>query len=143
VNDLRKEVLTFRQLEEESLAKSWDRFIDLTLIGPDLAIPDSILFQHFYEGLSKDSRKFLDLSSGGAFLHLLTSEARVMLEKITSQATRWIKIHFRPPKKKEFSPEQKEEVLIAKSQPLQSQGSAVNPKPSIPQRNDDRLDLVL
>jgi hypothetical protein len=36
VNDLRKEVLTFRQLEEESLAKSWDRFIDLTLIGPDL-----------------------------------------------------------------------------------------------------------
>jgi hypothetical protein len=121
VNDLRKEVLTFRQLEEESLAKSWDRFIDLTLIGPDLAIPDLILFQHFYEGLSKDSREFLDLSFGGPFLHLLTSEARVMLEKITSQGTRWTKIHFKPPKKKnDFSLEQKEEVLIAKSQPLQS-----------------------
>jgi hypothetical protein len=100
VNDLRKEVLTFRQLEEESLAKSWDRFIDLTLIGSDLAIPDPILFQHFYEGLSKDSREFLDLSSRGAFLHLLTSEARVMLEKITSQATRWTKIHFKPPRKR-------------------------------------------
>jgi hypothetical protein len=100
VKDLRKEVLTFRQLEEESLAKSWDRFIDLTLIGPDLAIPDLILFQHFYEGLSKDSREFLDLSFGGPFLHLLTSEARVMLEKITSQGTRWTKIHFKPPRKR-------------------------------------------
>jgi hypothetical protein len=100
VNDLQKEVLTFRQLEEESLAKSWDRFIDHTLIGPDLAILDLILFQHFYEGLSKDSREFLDLTSRGAFLHLLTSEARVMLEKITSQATRWTKIHFKPPIKR-------------------------------------------
>jgi hypothetical protein len=44
VNDLQKEVLTFRQLEEESLAESWDSFIDLTLIGSDLAIPDPILF---------------------------------------------------------------------------------------------------
>jgi hypothetical protein len=31
--------------------------------------------------------------------------------------------------------------LIAKLQPLQSWGSAVNPKPSIPQRNDDSLDF--
>jgi hypothetical protein len=64
-----------------------------------------------------------------------------MLEKITSQATRWTKIHFKPPQKKEFSPEQKEEVLIAKSQPLQSRGSAVNPKTSIHQCNDDSLDF--
>jgi hypothetical protein len=53
VNDLRKEVLTFRQLEEESLAKSWDRFIDLTLIGPDLAIPDPILFNIFTKVLAR------------------------------------------------------------------------------------------
>jgi hypothetical protein len=103
VNDLRKEVLTFRQLEKESLVESWDRFIDLTLIGSDLAIPDPILFQHFYKGLSKDSREFLDLSSGGAFIHLLTSEERVMLKKITSQATCWTKIHFKPPPRKRRS----------------------------------------
>jgi hypothetical protein len=34
---------------------------------------------------------------------------------------------------KESSPEQEEDVLIAKSQPLQSQDLAVNPKPSIHQ----------
>jgi hypothetical protein len=37
------------------------------------------------------------------------------------------------PDKKESSPKQEEEVLIAKSQPLQSQGLAINPEPSIPQ----------
>jgi hypothetical protein len=47
VNDLWKEVLTFRQLEEESLAKSWDHFIDLSLIGPDLAILDPNTFSTF------------------------------------------------------------------------------------------------
>jgi hypothetical protein len=104
VNDLRKEVLTFRQLEEESLAKSWDRFIDLTLTGPNLVIPDPILLQHFYEGFSKDSRESLDISSGGSFLHLLASEARVTIEKTTSGAASWTKIHFKPLRKKEFSP---------------------------------------
>ena len=34
---------------------------------------------------------------------------------------------------KESPPEQEEEVLIAKSQPLQSQGLVINPKPWIPQ----------
>jgi hypothetical protein len=86
VNDLRKEVLTFRQLEEESLTESWDRFIDLTLTGPNLAILDLILLQHFYEGLSKDSRESLDISSRGSFLHLLVSEARVTIKKIISGA---------------------------------------------------------
>ena len=34
---------------------------------------------------------------------------------------------------KESSPDQVEEVLIAKSQPFQSQDLAINPEPSIPQ----------
>ena len=38
-----------------------------------------------------------------------------------------------PEEEKESSPEQEKEVLIAKSQPLQSQDLAINPKPSIPQ----------
>ena len=38
-----------------------------------------------------------------------------------------------PEEEKESSPDQEEEVLIAESEPLQSQDSAINPKPSIPQ----------
>jgi hypothetical protein len=53
VNDLRKDVLTFRQLEEESLAESWDRVIDLTLTGLNLAILDPILFNIFMKVLAR------------------------------------------------------------------------------------------
>jgi hypothetical protein len=120
VVSLRKEVLTFRQLEEESFDKSWDRFNELVDIGPDLSIPDPILLQHFYVGLSKDSRESLDLSSGGAFLHLPISEARAMIEKI-SQATYWTSFHDELfEEEEESSPELEDEVLIVKSQPLQS-----------------------
>ena len=83
VVSLQKEVLTFRQLEEESLGKSWDRFNDLINFGPDLAIPDPMLLQHFYEGLSNDSRQSLDITSRGSFLCLSDIEARSKLDIIS------------------------------------------------------------
>ena len=85
VVSLWKEVLNFRQLEEESLATSWDYFIDLIITGPDLAIQDPVLLQHFYIDLRKDSMESLDTASRGAFLHLSASEARFMLDKISGK----------------------------------------------------------
>jgi hypothetical protein len=56
-----------------------------------------------------------------------------MLKRI-SEKIPCTSIHYELPKEeKESSPKQEEEVLIAKSQPLQSQGLVINPKPSIPQ----------
>ena len=130
---LRKEVLNFRQLEEESLGISWDHFNDLIITSLDLAIPDPMLLQHFYMGLSNDSMESLDVASKGAFLHLYASEARSMLDKVSEKTTCTSNHNKLHKEEKESSPEQEEEVLIAKSQPLQSQGLAINPKPSIPQ----------
>ena len=69
VVSLQKEVLNFRQLEEESLGTSWNYFNDLIITGLDLAIQDPILLQHFYMGLSKDFMESLNAASRGAFLH--------------------------------------------------------------------------
>ena len=85
VVSLRKEVLNFRQLEDESLGTSWDHFNELIITGPDLAIQDPVLLQHFYMGLSKDSMESLDAASRGAFLHLSASEARAMLHRISGK----------------------------------------------------------
>jgi hypothetical protein len=52
---LRTEVLTFKQKEKEPLGVSWGHFLDLVALGPHLAIPDPMLLQHFYMGLSKES----------------------------------------------------------------------------------------
>jgi hypothetical protein len=133
VVSLRKEVLNFRQLEEESLATSWDHFNELVITSPNLAISDPMLLQHFYMGLSKDSIESHDAASREAFLHLSTSEARAMLDRISGK-TPYTSIHNElPEEEKESTLEQQEEVLIAKSQPLQSQGLGINPEPSIPQ----------
>jgi hypothetical protein len=115
VVSLRKEVLNFRQLEEESLRTSWDRFNKLIITSH--AIQDPVLLQDFYIGLSKDSKKSLNAASRGAFLHLSASEARVMLDRISGK-TPCTSIRNELEKEKKSSLEQEEKVLIAKSQPL-------------------------
>ena len=70
------------------------------------------------------------------------SEARSMLNRI-SGITPCTSIHNELlVEEKESSPDQEEEVLIAKSQPLQSQDLAINPEPSIPQ-NPPREEEIL
>ena len=91
-----------------------------------------MLLQHFYMDLSKDSGQSLDQASRGVFLHLSASVARSLLDKISGK-TPCTSIHDElPEEEKESSLEQEEKVLIAKSQPLQSQDLAVHPEPSIP-----------
>jgi hypothetical protein len=69
VGSLQKEVLDFKQRENESLGVAWAHLIDFYSSGPDLGIPSPILLQHFYLGLSEESTQFLDIASGGAFCH--------------------------------------------------------------------------
>ena len=76
-----REILNFKQEEKETLGAAWARIIDLASSGPDIAITEPTLMQHFYLGLRQSSAQFLDLASKGAFLHLPISEGRVPLRK--------------------------------------------------------------
>ena len=51
----RIEVLSFKQKEKESLGAAWACFNDLVNSGPDLAIQNHMLLQHFYMGLSGET----------------------------------------------------------------------------------------
>jgi hypothetical protein len=84
-------------------------------------------------GFSKDSMESLNAASRGGFLHLSTSEARAMLDRISGK-TPCTSIHYKLlEEEKESSPKQEEEVLIAKTQLLRSQDLAINLEPPIPQ----------
>jgi hypothetical protein len=50
VVSLWKKVLNFRQLEEESLGTSWDRFNELIITDPNLAIPAPNALSMFLHG---------------------------------------------------------------------------------------------
>ena len=79
---LRREVLSFKQKEKESLGAAWVYFNDLVNSSPDLAIKDHMLLQHFYMGLSGETTQLLDTTSGGAFIHCSASEGRNIRRKI-------------------------------------------------------------
>ena len=60
----------------------WKRFNTLINTGPDLAIQDHILLQHFYMGLDRESSTLHSTASGGLFLHVSTNVGRSILTKI-------------------------------------------------------------
>ena len=66
------------------MASAWNRFTTLLASGPDHSLPDPILLQHFYKGLSRESRKLLDTTSGGSFLHVSSEKARLIIDQILS-----------------------------------------------------------
>jgi hypothetical protein len=66
------------------LALSWNCFTNLLDSGLDLSLSDLVLLQHFYKGLHRESRKLLDTTLGGSFLHVSSKNARLTLDKILS-----------------------------------------------------------
>ena len=61
---------------------AWEHFNTLIKTGPNLAIQDPILLQHFYMGLNRKTSKLLNTASGGLFLHVSTNAERSILTKI-------------------------------------------------------------
>ena len=107
------EVLSFRQKKKESLGMAWEHFNILIKTGPNLAIQDPILLQHFYMGLNRKTYRRLNMALGGSFLHVSANTGRSILTKILEDA----------PKEVEEKPLE-EESQIAKSE------SKENPSPT-------------
>ena len=61
---------------------AWECFNALINNGPNHAIQDPILLQHFYMGLDRKTSKHLDAASGGSFLHVSANSGRSILTKI-------------------------------------------------------------
>jgi hypothetical protein len=102
--------------------------MDLYSSGPNLGIPSPILLQHFYLGLSEEFTQFLDITSGGAFLHLSDSEGRAILDTILENSP-YTDVHDDSPKEKDIPTPKQEEVLTAKSLLIPSKALAADPIP--------------
>jgi len=82
IGDLRLDVLSFKQKDNETLGKSWKRFFDLLESGPNLNLEDPVLLFHFFQGLQKDHKQMLHTMSSGSFFRIPTDDARVILDRI-------------------------------------------------------------
>jgi hypothetical protein len=68
------EIWTFCQSEKESIGAAWARFFSLAQSSPDLSLPDHLLLQHLYKGLSKENAQYLKITAGGSFTHKTPAE---------------------------------------------------------------------
>jgi hypothetical protein len=82
--DLCNEVLNFAQKEGESLGAACSRYNQLALSGPELSIVDAMFMQHFVHGLGTESAAYLNMTSGGVFVHLTIEEGKLTLDRILS-----------------------------------------------------------
>jgi hypothetical protein len=80
--DLQNEILNFAQKKGESLGAAWSRYNQLALSGPELSILDDMFMQHFVHGLGTESAEYLDMTSGGVFVHCTVEEGMLILDRI-------------------------------------------------------------
>lgn len=82
ITALRVEILSFKQIENESISAAWSRFTNLVQSVPTLSLLEYVLMQHFHTGLDKESAFYLHITTGGSFMHKTPSEGRIMLDRI-------------------------------------------------------------
>ncbi|KAK4389740.1 hypothetical protein Sango_2311000 [Sesamum angolense] len=94
-----KEISEIRQFAGESLFEYWGRFNELVKSCPHHQIPDHLLIQYFYEGLSCMDRKLIDAASGGALFNKTPTEARNLISIMASNTQQFGTRYDDPPRK--------------------------------------------
>ncbi|KAL2235809.1 UNVERIFIED_CONTAM: hypothetical protein Sindi_1313100 [Sesamum indicum] len=96
---IRKEISAIRQFAGESLFEYWERFNRLVQSFPHHQIPNHLLIQYFYEGLSNMDRKLIDAGSGGALFDKTPTEAHKLILIMASNTQQFGVRHDDPPRK--------------------------------------------
>jgi hypothetical protein len=129
VAKLRREIICFEQQKKESLGEAWECFDAIVNSGPSLAFPEPMLLQYFFIGLNRKTKKYLNLASGGAFMHITVERAKTILMNILNDL----------PEEKLL---EEEEISIAESEllPETSQLLAIV-EPELPQKKEEEFSL--
>jgi hypothetical protein len=84
VQDLRRQVLTFKQGEDEGIDESWDRFNELLERGPNLGFSRDLMLHTFYFSLTPNSSRFVRMCVGGDIMDKTISESAQILQRISN-----------------------------------------------------------
>ena len=83
---LRNDIFSFTQYDGESLYEAWERFKDLQRKCPHHGLPDQLIVQTFYNGLTHSVRISVDAAAGGALMGKEVDEAYNLLEEMASNS---------------------------------------------------------
>jgi hypothetical protein len=84
-----QKIFDFEQVEGEKLPESWARFCSLIRAWPGLPLAKNELLDIFYNGLTIESRTYLDSCAGCVFRKRTPMEAKELMAKISQNYDDW------------------------------------------------------
>jgi hypothetical protein len=85
-----QKIYDFEQVKGEKLPESWGRFCSLIRVLPGEPLPKNKLLDIFYNGLTIESKTYLDSCVGGVFRKKKTpAEAEELMAKISQNYDDW------------------------------------------------------
>src|SRR3954462_3720929 len=84
-----REVYNFVQIKEESLPQAWGRLLKLLNALPDHPLKKHEILDIFYNGLTDDSRDYLDSCAGSLFRERTPDEAEILLNNMLTNENNW------------------------------------------------------
>jgi hypothetical protein len=84
VQDLRRQVLNFKQGEEKGIDEAWDRFNELLEKGPNLGYSSDLMLHTFYFSLTANSSRFVSMCAVSDLMDKTISEATQILQRISN-----------------------------------------------------------
>ncbi|KAL0320284.1 UNVERIFIED_CONTAM: hypothetical protein Sradi_5289900 [Sesamum radiatum] len=96
---IRKEISGIRQFSGENFHEYWGRFKQLVESCPHHQIPDHLLIQYFYEGLTEANRSLVDAASGGALYDKTPIEARKLIKTMAFNTQQFGSRNDNPPQR--------------------------------------------
>ena len=109
-------------MEDEHLPKAWGRFCSLLRARPGHDIPKNELLDIFYNGLTNESRTYLDSCAGCVFRKMTVAEAEELMARIAKNHDEW-SIPEPPP-----LPTQKRGVRFLNPEDMQEAKKSINEK---------------
>ena len=86
---LRESITKFQQQYEESLYEAWERFKDLVRRCPHHGLPEWLVVQTFYQGISPQTRLSLDAAANGSLMNKTHQEAMDLIEDMALNNFQW------------------------------------------------------
>ncbi|XP_073120605.1 uncharacterized protein [Henckelia pumila] len=83
---LRADIKTFSQGEQETFYEAWERYKDLLRTCPHHQLPDGLVVQTFYYGLSHLNRTMLDAAAGGNLLRKSSEDGYELIEEMATSS---------------------------------------------------------
>jgi len=80
--NLRNQITTFSQKEDEALYEAWEQFQDLLRLCPNHGLQRWMIVQTFYNGVTQLLRSTIDAAAGGTLMNKTEDEAYNLIEEM-------------------------------------------------------------